>query len=93
MLQHYWHQQIALFDAVALLTFDQPLRAAKPPGRAANLSSECEIDAHPERAAHSAQSFAGIQVHVMGTLQAAYVIVVAAEHVGRCCEQLEIPRS
>jgi hypothetical protein len=43
-LQHNRQQQIAPFDAVALLAFYQPLGAAEPSGRAAYLSAECEID-------------------------------------------------
>ncbi len=48
---------------------------------------------HPERAAHSARRFAGVQVQVIGTLQVAQAVVVAAEHEGRRCEQLEVLRS
>ena len=40
-----------------------------------------------------AQSFAGLQVRVMGALEAAHVVVVATEHVGRRRQQLEVLRS
>ncbi len=93
MPQHHRHQQIAPLDAVFPFALYQPLGAAEPSGRAAHLSSECKVDAHPERAAHSAHRFAGVEVRVIGTLQAIQAVVVAAEHEGRRCEQLEVLRS
>ena len=69
MPQHDRHQQIAPLDAVTFLTFEQPLGAAEPSGRAAHLSLECEIDPNPEGAAHSTHRFAGGQVRMMSTLQ------------------------
>ena len=91
-LEHQRHQQIALLDAVATLTVDQPPGTAEPTRRAPHLPSEGEVDADPERAAHRAQQFAAIQVSVMGTLQAAHVLVVATEHVRRRRQQLKVPR-
>ncbi|MGH2741709.1 MAG: hypothetical protein ACRDN8_04320 [Thermoleophilaceae bacterium] len=93
MPHHDRQQQIALLDAFTLLAFDQPLRAAEPSGRAAHLSSECEVHTQPERTAHSARSFAAVQVPMVGTLETAQVVVVAAEHVGRRRQQLKIARS
>jgi hypothetical protein len=93
MPQHDRHQQIAPLDAVASLAFDQPLGTAEPACRPAHLASECKVHAHPERAAHSAHRFTTVQVHVIGTLQAAQALVVAAEHEGRCCELFEVLRS
>jgi hypothetical protein len=86
-------QQIAPLDAVASLAFDEPLGTAEPARRPTHLASECKVHAHPERAAHGAHRFTTVQVHVIGTLQAAQALVVAAEHEGRCCELFEVLRS
>ena len=93
MPQHDRYQQIAPLDAVSPVALYQPLGAAEPSGRAAHFSSECEIYDQPERAAHSAHRFAGVEVRVMGALQATQAVVVAAEHECRRCEQLQVFRS
>ncbi|MGH2825324.1 MAG: hypothetical protein ACRDLY_20360 [Thermoleophilaceae bacterium] len=90
VLRHGRQQQVAALDAVASLTFDQPPGTAEPPGCAAHLPLEGEVDADPERATRRSQALAPIQVQLVGTLQAAHVLVVAAEHVGRRGQQLEI---
>src|SRR3954452_13565868 len=76
-----------------LLAFDQPLCAAEPSGSVAHLSSECEIHAQPEGAAHCAHRFAGVQVRLVSTLQEAQALIVMADHGSRRCEQLEVLRS
>jgi hypothetical protein len=50
------------------------------------------MHAHPERAAGRTQCFASLEVEVIGTLQAAHVII-AAEHVSRSREQFEVLRT
>ena len=47
----------------------------------------------PERATGSARHLPGIEVGVMGPLQTAEVVVVAAKHVRRPREELEIHRA
>jgi len=49
------------------------------------------MHAHPARAAGGTQCFASVEVNMIGTLQAAHV-VIAAEHVGRRRQQFEILR-
>ena len=67
-------QQITPFHAVARLALDQPLRAAEPSGRAARLSSKGEMRARPERATSRAKRLAGVEVGLVGTLEAAQVV-------------------
>ena len=91
MLKHERQQQIAPFHAVAPLALDQPLRAAEPSGRAAELSPDGESHAHPERAPSRAERLAGVEVEVIRPLQALQV-VAATEHVGRRPQQLHVLR-
>ena len=93
VLEHRRQQHVAVLDAVMLLAVEQPLRAAQPSAGSAHLASAGEIYAHPERAAHGAQSFARVHVCMMGALQVAQVLVVVADHVGRGRQQLEVLRS
>ncbi|MGH2989011.1 MAG: hypothetical protein ACRDMA_03990 [Solirubrobacterales bacterium] len=44
------------------------------------LASKHQADADPEGAAHRAQGLAGVQIGLMGALQATDVVVVAAQH-------------
>jgi hypothetical protein len=92
VLKHERQQQIALLDALTPLSFDQPPRAAEPACPTAHLSPGGQMHAHPERAVGGTQCFASVEVEVIGTLQAAHV-VIAAEHVSRSREQFEVLRS
>jgi hypothetical protein len=92
LLKHERQLQIALLHALTPLAFDQPLRATQPSCPTARLSPGEQMHTHPERAARGTQRLAGIEVDVMGTLQAAHV-VIASEHVSRRREQFEVLRS
>jgi hypothetical protein len=93
LLHHGRHQQVATFDAVALLPLEEPMGAPEPSGRARRLAAYSAERANPERAAHGAPRLAGVEVHLMRTLEKAQVLVVAAEQDCRRCEQLEVRRS
>ena len=92
LLQPGRDQEITTLDAVLLRLVQQALRASEPATRPSRLASEQHVVADPERAAHSTRRIAGIEVRVMRPLQAAHVIVVAAEQVRRPCEQLQVLR-
>jgi hypothetical protein len=87
------NQQVSVLDALTRLTFEEALRAREPAGRGGRLPSKHQVPADPERAARGARRLAGVQMGAMSTLQAAHVLVVAAEHVGRPREQLDILRA
>src|SRR5215212_9100062 len=88
VLQQSGDQQIATLDTVTLLAFEQSLRASEPSQGGTHLAAEKQVVADPEGAAHGARGVASLQVCVMGALQAAHVLVVAAEHVGRPRQEL-----
>ena len=86
-------QRVPALDAVLLLALEQPLGATEPPARRAELAPEHVVDAEPERTADGAQPVTSGDVQVMGSLEARHPLVVAAEHVRRRCEQLEVGAS
>jgi hypothetical protein len=93
LLQPDGDQQVSALDAVPLLALEQPLRATEPAACAGHLASEEQVVADPERTPRGARGIAGVRVQVMRALQAAQVVVVAAQHVGRSREQLQVLRA
>ncbi len=83
-------QQVAALDAVALDALDEALRAPDPPHGAAGLPAQQEVDADPERAPCGAQALAVVEVGLMGALEVAEVVRIAAEHVGSRRQALEV---
>ena len=86
-------QCIALLDAVALLTFEQPLGAREPARGARDLPAQHEVRAEPEGAADRRQILVAVEVALMRALQRAQLLFVAAEHVGDGCQQLQVLRA
>jgi hypothetical protein len=87
------HQHITLLHALAPLPLDQPLGAAEPSGRLADLARELEMDGEPARAACGAHDVGGVQVRLMATFQGAAILLLVAQHVGGGGEQLQVLRS
>ena len=85
-------QEIAALDTVTTLPVEQPVAAAEPTGRTGGLPAHEQVVPDPPGAARGAGDLAGIQVAVMGTLEAADVVVVATEHVRRPGQQLQVLR-
>ena len=92
LVHHHPNEQIAVLDAVGILAGQQALRAAEPPRGAARVPAERETQPRPEGAAHGAQRPAGVEMDVVGALERANVVVVAAQHVGGDGQLLEIVR-
>ena len=86
------YQEIAALDAVTTLPVEQPVAAAEPAVRTGGLPAHEQVVPDPPGAARGAGNVAGIQVAVMGTLEAADVVVVATEHVRRPGQQLQVLR-
>ena len=86
-------QQIALLDAVAFRAFQEPFGTGKPPGRASRLSFEHKTQTQPERAAGSVDTFAGVQIRMVGAIKCAQIIIVPADQIRRCRQQFEILNS
>ena len=82
-----------MLEGILALPFEQPVSASEPAGRGGGLSSKQHVVTDPERAAHGRQSLAVVQVSMMGALESADVVVIAAKHVGRPRQQLEVRRS
>jgi hypothetical protein len=85
-------EQVARLDAFPSLTVEQALGAAEPAAGPAHLSALGEIDADPKGTAQGRERFTGIQVSVVGALEDAEVVLLAAEHVGSGGKQLQIRR-
>ena len=90
VLKHEREEHVPALDAVLLALLEQPLRAAGPAGRAAHVTAEREARADPERAAQRARNLAGLDVELVGALEAAHPLVFASEQVGGRGEKLEI---
>ena len=90
VLEHDRYQQVALLDAFAPLALHQALGAAEPPARAAHLSATREEHTDPERAANRGHRLAGVRVRLMGSLEDAQVLLVAAGHEGGGGQELEV---
>ena len=90
--EHDGYQEIAALDTVATLPVEQPVAAAEPSARTGGFPAHEQVVPDPPGAARGAGDLAGIQVGVMGTLEAADVVVVAAEHVRRPGQELEVLR-
>ena len=68
-LERNRQQKVALLDALAPFTLDQPLRPPQPPGGRADLSPKCEVHAQPERATRRPQSLTGAEMLLMRPLE------------------------
>ena len=90
VLEHVRQQEVAPFHAVTVLALDEPAGAPEPPGRTAELAAQDEVDRDPERTARRAQARAAVEVRLIRPLHGARVVRVAAQHVGRCRQRLEI---
>ncbi len=86
------YQEIAVLDAVTTLPVEQAVAAAEPAVRTGALPAKEQVVPDPPGAARGAGDLAGIQMAVMGTLEAADVLVVATEHVRRPGQQLQVLR-
>src|SRR6059058_1216378 len=84
------HQHVPLLDALNLLPLEQPLCPAEPAGGRPHLSPQRELRADPKRATHCTPCLPGFGIGLAGPLQEPHPFVLAAEHVGGRCEQLEI---
>ena len=85
------YQEIAVFDTVATLPVEQPVAAAEPTVRTSGLPAHEQVVPDPPCAARGARDIAGIQVAVMGALEATDVVVVPTEHVRRPGEHFQVP--
>ena len=92
MLERNGHEQIAPFDAVLVLELDQTLSTTEPSTRRPDLTSDREGHPDPEGAARCAWPVAGVQAHLVSTLQERQEVVHATDHGGRDREQLEVVR-
>ncbi len=90
VLEHERQQQVAPFRAVTVLALDEPPGTPEPARRAARLAPQDEVDRDPERARAARSPAPRIQVRAIRTLHGAQVVRVAAQHVGRRRQQLEI---
>ena len=91
MLEHLREHQVAPLDAVgSSLSTSRCARPSHPVARPTPSREEGEVDAEPDRAAPRGAARRRRGKCVMGTLQCAHVLVVAAEHVRRRREQLQI---
>jgi hypothetical protein len=90
VLEHPRYQQVALLDALATLALDETSGPTQPSTRAPHLAPLGEVHADPECAAGCLQRLAGIQVRLVRVPERAEVVVLATDHVGGRCEQLEI---
>ena len=88
--EHRRKHQVPLLDALGLLTLDQPLRPAHPARRPPGLAAQHEVEPEPERAARRGQPVAALEMRVVGALERAAVLLVAAEHVRGGRQPLEI---
>ena len=92
VLEHDGHQEVATLRALATVVLEQPLSTAEPAARAAHLSSERQVDTDPDRTSRSTLGLLRVDVELMSPLQVAHPLVVAAEHVGRRRQELEVLR-
>jgi hypothetical protein len=90
VLQDDGNQQVPSLDALTLLAVEQSLPASEPSHRGRGLAAEQQVMADPPGATRRARGIGGIQVGVMGALEPAYIVDVAAEHVRRPRQQLKI---
>ena len=70
------------------LAIEQPVSAAQPATRSADLSMTGEGDADPESAAQGGQLIAHVEVAAMRALEQIAVLSLSAEHVGAAGQQL-----
>jgi hypothetical protein len=92
VLEHQGQQQVALLDAVPRLALDQPLGACEPAAGSACLPCEEELNPDPEGTARRAQGLTRFHVALVGPLEHGDRLLVAAQHVGRGRQQLEVLR-
>ena len=76
-------QQIAVLDALVVLTLEQSLRTGEPPCAPRDLAANHERHPDPEGAAHGGEAIVRAQVRMVSALEEGVRLVVAAEHVRR----------
>jgi hypothetical protein len=69
LLEHGRQQEVAALDPVLPLAVEQPLGAAQPATRPADLSMAGERDADPESAAEGGQLIARVEVGAVRALE------------------------
>ena len=79
--------------AIARSAFGEALRAPEPASRVAGPTTHSEIDPGPECTARGTRQVASVLMCAMCPLHAFQVIVVAAQHVGRDGQMLQILRA
>ena len=90
LLEHGRQQEVAALDPVLPLAVEQPLGAAQPATRPADLSMAGERDTDPEGAAEGGQLIARGEVGAMRALEQVAVLGLSADHVGAAGKQLEV---
>jgi hypothetical protein len=91
LLQGPRDEEVAALYAVGPLAIQQPLRAGEPAAGPPELTARGEAEADPEGTADRRQSVLGLEVQSIGALHGLPVVLLAPEHVGRDCEQLQVP--
>ncbi len=81
VLEHRRQEQVAALGALALV-LEEPLCAAEPARRRADLAAGGEVQADPHRAADRAKRLPVLEIPLMRALEPRDRLVVAAEHEG-----------
>ena len=90
LLEHGRQQEVAALDPVLPLALEQPLGAAQPATRPADLSMAGERDTDPERAAEGGQLIPRGEVGAMRAPEQVAVLGLSADHVGAAGQRLEV---
>ena len=84
--------EVSPLDAVTVFSIEQTLDPTEPSPCARSLAAQQQMDHEPERAAHRAPRLARLEISPVRALQRMQLLLVAADHVGRRRQTLEILR-
>ena len=84
--------EVPPLDAVTVFSIEQSLRPPEPAAGARGLPAQHQMDNEPESASHGASSLADREVAPMRALESTQLLLIAADHVGRCRETLQVLR-
>jgi hypothetical protein len=87
--QPHGNEQVAPLDAVGR-ALEQALGTREPAARPGLVAAEEHVVADPERAPDRGRHVARVEVGAMSALETVHIVVVAAAHIARACEQLEV---
>ena len=87
--EHVGNQRVAALDAIPL-ALEEPLRAPEPARGRPHLAAQHVVDADPARTVRGTASVSSLDVPLMGPLEPGHPLVVPAEHVGGCRQQLDV---